>query len=168
MQEGGRPGGPEEEEEEEVVVVVVVVVVLEEVEALGAPPPLPAPPSPAPLPNLPAGGGGPRRAVGCHGGGLSRKGLERGVGEGGAGVPSRASSSSSPSSSSSSGLRVRPGRAAGRVGLTGRRGPDARGAGAGLHTASSQRWAPMTDGKLTVQWENNSTSCICTVYWLAA
>ena len=40
-------------------------------------------------------------------------------------------------------------------------------AGAGIAVASTTFWDPATDDQLTVQWENNSTSCICTVYWLA-
>mmetsp|Transcript_44904 Transcript_44904/g.142979 ORF Transcript_44904/g.142979 Transcript_44904/m.142979 type:complete len:117 (+) Transcript_44904:167-517(+) len=38
--------------------------------------------------------------------------------------------------------------------------------GGGLHTASTSLWDPNTDGKITVQWENNTMHCIVTVYWL--
>ena len=66
----------------------------------GGPRGTPAPPRPAlprSSPQPPRRRWWPQwRAVGCHGGGLSRKGLERGVGEGGAGVPSRASTSPPP------------------------------------------------------------------------
>mmetsp|Transcript_5054 Transcript_5054/g.10976 ORF Transcript_5054/g.10976 Transcript_5054/m.10976 type:complete len:120 (+) Transcript_5054:127-486(+) len=40
-------------------------------------------------------------------------------------------------------------------------------AGAGLHAASCTRWNDKTDGKLTVQWENNTMIILVTVYWLA-
>ena len=40
-------------------------------------------------------------------------------------------------------------------------------AGAGLHAASCTRWNDKTDGKLTVQWENNTMIVLVTVYWLA-
>jgi dynein light chain Tctex-type 1 len=38
-------------------------------------------------------------------------------------------------------------------------------AGAGLHAASCTRWNEKTDGKLTVQWENNTMIILVTVYW---
>lgn len=38
-------------------------------------------------------------------------------------------------------------------------------AGAGLHSASCTRWNQKTDGKLTVQWENNTMIVLVTVYW---
>ena len=40
-------------------------------------------------------------------------------------------------------------------------------AGAGMHTASTALWDSKVDGKHTVQWENNTTQCITTIYWLA-
>eukprot|EP01025_Chloroclados_australasicus_P000753 TRINITY_DN10284_c1_g1_i1.p7 TRINITY_DN10284_c1_g1~~TRINITY_DN10284_c1_g1_i1.p7 ORF type:complete len:120 (-),score=12.66 TRINITY_DN10284_c1_g1_i1:1116-1475(-) len=40
-------------------------------------------------------------------------------------------------------------------------------AGAGLHAASCSRWNDKTDGKLTVQWENQTMIVLVTVYWLA-
>lgn len=40
-------------------------------------------------------------------------------------------------------------------------------AGAGLHSATGSRWNDKTDGKLTVQWENDAMIIIVTVYWLA-
>ena len=40
-------------------------------------------------------------------------------------------------------------------------------AGAGRHTASTALWDSKVDGKHTVQWENNTTQCITTIYWLA-
>lgn len=40
-------------------------------------------------------------------------------------------------------------------------------AGAGLHASSCARWNDKTDGKLTVQWENNTMIILVTVYWLA-
>lgn len=39
-------------------------------------------------------------------------------------------------------------------------------AGAGLHAASSTRWGDKTDGKLSVQWENQTMTILVTVYWL--
>lgn len=39
--------------------------------------------------------------------------------------------------------------------------------GAGLHAASCTRWNDKTDGKLTVQWENNTMIVLVTVYWLS-
>jgi dynein light chain Tctex-type 1 len=41
-------------------------------------------------------------------------------------------------------------------------------AGAGLHAASCTRSNEKTDGKLTVQWENNTMIVLVTVYWLGA
>ena len=38
-------------------------------------------------------------------------------------------------------------------------------AGAGLHASSCTRWNEKTDGKLTVQWENNTMIILVTVYW---
>lgn len=38
-------------------------------------------------------------------------------------------------------------------------------AGAGLHAASCVRWNDKIDGKLTVQWENNTMIILVTVYW---
>ena len=40
-------------------------------------------------------------------------------------------------------------------------------AGAGLHTASCTRWNEKTDGKMSVQWENQTMLILVTVYWLA-
>jgi dynein light chain Tctex-type 1 len=40
-------------------------------------------------------------------------------------------------------------------------------AGAGLHAASCTRWSDKTDGKLSVQWENDTIMVLVTVYWLA-
>lgn len=40
-------------------------------------------------------------------------------------------------------------------------------AGAGLHAASCSRWCEKTDGKLSVQWENQTMIILATVYWLA-
>ncbi len=40
-------------------------------------------------------------------------------------------------------------------------------AGAGLHAASCARWNEKTDGKLTVQWENNTMVVLVSVYWLS-
>jgi dynein light chain Tctex-type 1 len=40
-------------------------------------------------------------------------------------------------------------------------------AGAGLHAASCTRWSDKTDGKLSVQWENQTMMVLVTVYWLA-
>lgn len=40
-------------------------------------------------------------------------------------------------------------------------------AGAGLHAASCTRWNDKTDGKLTVQWENQTMIVLVSVYWLA-
>lgn len=40
-------------------------------------------------------------------------------------------------------------------------------AGAGLHAATTTRWNDKTDGKLTVQWENQTMIILVTVYWLA-
>lgn len=40
-------------------------------------------------------------------------------------------------------------------------------AGAGLHTASCTRWNEKTDGKMSVQWENQTMLVLVTVYWLA-
>jgi dynein light chain Tctex-type 1 len=40
-------------------------------------------------------------------------------------------------------------------------------AGAGLHAASCTRWGDKTDGKLSVQWENQTMTILVTVYWLA-
>jgi dynein light chain Tctex-type 1 len=40
-------------------------------------------------------------------------------------------------------------------------------AGAGLHAASCTRWNDKSDGKLTVQWENQTMIILVTVYWLA-
>jgi len=39
--------------------------------------------------------------------------------------------------------------------------------GAGLHAATSTRMNDKTDGRLTVQWENDSMFILVTVYWLA-
>lgn len=39
--------------------------------------------------------------------------------------------------------------------------------GAGLHVACSTRWSEKSDGKLTVQWENESIFALVTVYWVA-
>eukprot|EP00879_Flechtneria_rotunda_P016847 GHRR01017635.1.p1 GENE.GHRR01017635.1~~GHRR01017635.1.p1 ORF type:complete len:118 (+),score=23.52 GHRR01017635.1:268-621(+) len=40
-------------------------------------------------------------------------------------------------------------------------------AGAGLHAASCTRCSDKTDGKLSVQWENQTMIILVTVYWLA-
>lgn len=40
-------------------------------------------------------------------------------------------------------------------------------AGAGLHTASCTRWNEKTDGKMSVQWENQTMLILVTVYWMA-
>ena len=40
-------------------------------------------------------------------------------------------------------------------------------AGAGMHTGATALWDGKVDGKHTVQWENQTIQCICTVYWLA-
>jgi dynein light chain Tctex-type 1 len=40
-------------------------------------------------------------------------------------------------------------------------------AGAGLHAATCTRWGAKTDGKLSVQWENQTMMVLLTVYWLA-
>lgn len=39
--------------------------------------------------------------------------------------------------------------------------------GAGLHAATSTRMNEKTDGRLTVQWENDTMFILVTVYWLA-
>jgi len=40
-------------------------------------------------------------------------------------------------------------------------------AGGGLHAANCTRWGEKTDGKLTVQWENQTMIILVTVFWLA-
>ena len=39
--------------------------------------------------------------------------------------------------------------------------------GAGLHQCITCSWNPETDGQISYKWENESMSCICTVYVIA-